>query len=227
MPAVHPTPPIRILVLLSTPLLACGIGAVLGGDPRLRVEQGLPARTAPRGHDVLIADLAGGLALLAASPGARVLVISASCREREVHGALQRGVLGYLMSDCSPDELRAAVLRVAAGGRAICAAAAECLATSLSSAALTSRELQVLALLARGWQNKAIARELCMAVGTVKAHMKMLLAKLGAGSRTEVVSIALQRGLLAPVVPAPAAIAPAAPPRGLEALSEPPATAPR
>jgi DNA-binding NarL/FixJ family response regulator len=61
---------------------------------------------------------------------------------------------------------------------------------------LTAREETILGEMMLGMSNKAIARELALAVGTVKTHVKSILAKLNAGSRTEAVSIAQRRGIL-------------------------------
>jgi DNA-binding NarL/FixJ family response regulator len=70
------------------------------------------------------------------------------------------------------------------------------MADSLTREALTAREAEVLDLLACGQCNKSIARQLDIAVGTVKAHVKAIMAKLDASSRTQAVSVAAQRGLV-------------------------------
>jgi len=70
------------------------------------------------------------------------------------------------------------------------------MATSLRSRPLTDRELQVLSLVMQGLPNKTIARHLRRTVATAKAHVKSILTKLDAASRTEAVAIARQRGLV-------------------------------
>jgi DNA-binding CsgD family transcriptional regulator len=70
------------------------------------------------------------------------------------------------------------------------------MADSLAQPILTLREGEVLALIFRGFDNKEVARALCISVGTVKSHMRGLLGKLGARCRTEAPWIASQRGLI-------------------------------
>jgi two-component system NarL family response regulator len=70
------------------------------------------------------------------------------------------------------------------------------LASQVSGERLTTREMEILALIAPGRSNKAIARELDISEGTVKTHVKSILQKLEATSRTEAVSIGAKRGLV-------------------------------
>ena len=70
------------------------------------------------------------------------------------------------------------------------------LASQVSGERLTERELQTLVLMAEGKSNKIIARTLTISEGTVKTHVKSVLEKLGATSRTEAVSVGARRGLI-------------------------------
>jgi DNA-binding NarL/FixJ family response regulator len=70
------------------------------------------------------------------------------------------------------------------------------LASRISEEELTNRELEILTLLAEGKSNKLIARELNISEGTVKTHVKSILEKLDATSRTEAVAVAARRGLI-------------------------------
>jgi two-component system NarL family response regulator len=70
------------------------------------------------------------------------------------------------------------------------------MADSLTHATLTSRETEVLQLMASGESNKGIARKLQIEVGTVKSHMSAIMTKLGASSRTQAAGIAATRGLV-------------------------------
>ena len=70
------------------------------------------------------------------------------------------------------------------------------MADSLTRATLTSRETEVLSLVAAGQPNKIIARQLRIELGTVKSHMSAIMAKLGASSRTHAARIAASRGLV-------------------------------
>jgi len=88
------------------------------------------------------------------------------------------------------------VRAAAQGRRFLCHAAAQEVANSLTNEALTARERDVLLLLAQGRCNKTIASHLDIAVGTVKAHVRTIMSKLKASSRTEAACIAVARGLL-------------------------------
>lgn len=198
-------PATRVLVMHDTPLLASGVVAALSGQRDLAVALAPPCLDPtdhPAACDVLVADHAVGIAVAERlrqrpRPGrVQVLILTTTHRERDVRIALERGVRGYLLADCSTEELVAGVRRVAQGVRFICAAAAQRMADSLAQEALTAREIDVLCLLARGRPNKLIASELGLAIGTVKAHVKSILNKLGARGRTEAVSVANQRGLV-------------------------------
>jgi DNA-binding NarL/FixJ family response regulator len=74
---------------------------------------------------------------------------------------------------------------------------AQCMASSLTRGALTESEAEILELLASGAYNKSIARQLDIAAGTAKAHVKSIMRKLEATSRTQAVTVAAQRGLVA------------------------------
>lgn len=190
----------------ADPLLALGLGAVLGALPGLDVRRATGADGEPDvAVHVLLTDYAGALRHLAglrchavprALAGARVLVAGASDREHDVRRALEAGVHGYLPLGCGVDELAAAVQALGRGGRYLSMTVAQRMAESLTHEALTARETEVLTLIVRGRCNKTIARELAIAVGTVKAHVKAIMAKLDATSRTHAASIAARRGLV-------------------------------
>ena len=192
-----------VLVLHSEPIVAVGLGAALRRLPEFDVLVGQhdSETTAP---DVVVSDYEHGVQLAAelhaghrwAPRRVGVVVLAARPSEYAVHAALSRGVLGYLVTGCALDELVGAVRAAAAGKRYLCHAVAQQLANGMMNEALTSRERDVLRLLANGRCNKAIANELAIAIGTVKAHVRGIMSKLNATSRTEAASIAAQRGLL-------------------------------
>ena len=186
--------PIRVLIRHSDPLIAAGTAAALADQP------GLAVLDAGADADVLIADYDGALDWLATARSSHtgVLVLSRRDGEAEIRHALQRGARGYLLGHCSLDELVAAVRSVGSGRHHLCTAAAQRLALSLVRTPLTPRETEVLRLMALGLPNKRIASRLAIALGTVKAHIQAILAKLDARSRTEATVIAEQRGLLGP-----------------------------
>lgn len=197
---------VRILVAHANPLIAAGLAAALRGSADFDVEvdagvAGAGAAGEAKGavHDVVVADGETGLrraSALRAGRAPRVLVMCAQLREHEVRRALEHGVHGYLPMDSAIDEFVHGVRTVARGSRYLAASTAQCMADSLTREALTGRETEVLDLLARGQCNKSIARQLEIAVGTVKAHVKAIMAKLDASSRTQAVSVAAQRGLV-------------------------------
>jgi DNA-binding NarL/FixJ family response regulator len=188
-----PASRIQVLVAHPDPLLALGLAAALGTQPGIQV-------VAAGAADVVLTDYAGGLALAGTQPGrtaARILVLAAQDREQEVRTALERGVHGYLLAGSRVDDLLEGIRALAQGQRYLSLAAAQRMADSMTREHLTGREADVLGLLVQGCCNKTIARQLEIAVGTVKAHVKGIMSKLQASSRTQVVSIAMARGLAA------------------------------
>jgi DNA-binding NarL/FixJ family response regulator len=116
--------------------------------------------------------------------------------------ALSRGRVGYLPRDAAPSAIVHAIHSVAAGLVVLAPETVPALVAAPRPAdeppaeALTSRELEVLALLAQGLPNKTIAHRLTISEHTVKFHVGAILAKLGAASRTEAVMLAARQGLL-------------------------------
>jgi two-component system nitrate/nitrite response regulator NarL len=125
---------------------------------------------------------------------ARIIMLTVSDTESDVLAALRAGADGYLLKDMEPEEMLE-LLREATRGRLIISPQlTELLARALRQSAgpqhpdqagLTPREQQILALIAKGYSNKLIARELDLAVGTIKVHVKHLLKKLGLRTRVE------------------------------------------
>ena len=114
----------------------------------------------------------------------------------QVVRALKAGAAGYLLKDKIWKELPETIRIVHSGRRQITPEIAEVLAEHIADDALTEREVQVLRRVATGTGNKIIAVELAVSEATIKAHMKSILAKLGANDRTHAVTIAIQRGIL-------------------------------
>ncbi|SEN49941.1 DNA-binding response regulator, NarL/FixJ family, contains REC and HTH domains [Duganella sp. CF517] len=171
----------------------------------LRDYQDLWLRTAPLDGiepDVIIANYANGLAHLerlrgaATAPPSRVVILTHRHREWEVRTAISAGVRGYLPHDCAAAELVDAVRAVGAGAIHIHPSLLRTVAQGSQRLDLTSREHQVLSLIAQGCCNKIIARELGIEIGTVKSHVKGVFGKLGATARTHAVALANQRGLV-------------------------------
>jgi len=194
---------INVFVWLAEPLLRAGVRATLGNTPLLRVMDS-PEPWGGGAH-VVITDWASALLIAqrvncpgipSLSPHSRILVISSQAREHAVASALRMGVHGVILSRCTADELVAAVQVLAQGSPYVCPEIAQRLAVNCSRDDLTAREEEVLKLLARGQCNKTIARHLGIAVGTVKTHVKGIMSKLEASSRTEAASIAAEKGIV-------------------------------
>lgn len=197
----------RVAVHVShiDPIVAAGLRAALQTQADFDVEGQGPDRTRPCNTlPVVVADYAGGLALVAAFRATAfasaslppVLVVTPPRKAWEVRRALEAGVQGYLSIACDIDELGTAVRSLGAGLRHIDAAAARLLADSIVQEALTPREEAVLRRVADGLGNKAVARDLGIGVGTVKSHLRSIYGKLDATNRTEAVTVAERRGLL-------------------------------
>ena len=190
----------NVIVMHPDPLLALGLTTALRQRDGIRVYL---AGEAPQGvrMDIVITNYEDGLKHAGSGAGGRVLVIALQDREQEVRLALESGVYGYLLVGCKVEEVLEGIRALARGQRYMCLAVAQRIADSMSREALTSRESDVLELLAGGYCNKSIARQLDIAVGTVKAHVKGIMSKLDAASRTQAVSIAVTRGLIGELQP--------------------------
>ncbi len=135
-------------------------------------------------------------AIRAEFPQAHLLVLSSFDGDEDIYRALKAGARAYVLKDSTRAELLAAVRAVAAGQRSLSAAVAERLAERIAGSELTARELAVLRQIVGGRSNKQIASALAISEGTVKTHVKSILAKLGVEDRTEAAILALRRGLV-------------------------------
>lgn len=131
----------------------------------------------------------------------KVLMLTVSDKDRDLHGALDAGADGYLLKNLEPDQLRRAIRQVLAGGgalspeitRRVMAAAAR---GARPAAGLSPREQEVLGELAHGATTAEIAATLHISPNTVKTYVRRILEKLDVSNRTEAVARALSLGLL-------------------------------
>jgi len=130
------------------------------------------------------------------APQAMPLLIVSATQPQMMREALRKGVRGLVSQSAGIDEISSALQAVAEGRRYISARIATLLADSLAQEDLTRRELQVLGLLSQGWCNKTIARDLDVAVGTVKTHVRAIMVKLGSTSRIAAIVEGSRRGLV-------------------------------
>ena len=135
-------------------------------------------------------------AIRKAQPDARVMMLTTYDGDEDIHRAMTAGASGYLLKSIPSKQLEAAVRAVIEGRQYLPPAVAERLAERAAFQTLTARELEVVALIARGLSNKDVARVLSASEFTVKAHVRNILAKLGVETRTEAAMLAVQRGLV-------------------------------
>jgi DNA-binding NarL/FixJ family response regulator len=144
--------------------------------------------------------------LLASRPDASVLMLTINRDDGRVLEAVRAGASGYLLKDAELDEIVAGIRSVAAGLSVLAPAAAGALMTevrreprtfapSTALAALTPRERDVLALLARGCDNAEIGHRLFLSPSTVKHHVSHLLEKLGVENRLQAAAVAIRHDL--------------------------------
>jgi two-component system NarL family response regulator len=135
-------------------------------------------------------------AIRAATPQARIVVLTTYDSDEDIYRGLRAGAMAYLLKDAPAGELLSAIRAVAAGQKRIPSEVAAKLAERMVSPELTARELEVLRLVVEGQSNKEIGAALAIAEGTVRAHLNSIFQKLDALDRTHAVTIAVRRGLV-------------------------------
>nr|WP_202446807.1 response regulator transcription factor [Streptomyces sp. SID5468] len=210
---------VKVVIVDDHPLFRSGLRAALESTPDIRVvaeaeTAGAVADAVARhGPDVVVMDLtlpdASGIEvtrrLVAADPGLPVLMLTMSDDDGSLLAALQAGARGYLVKGAGREEVLSAVRTVAAGGAVFGKGTAERIAALLAGErrrsaerlfpALTARESEVLDLVARGYDNRRIARELVVAEKTVRNHVTRIFEKLHVATRAEAVALARDVGL--------------------------------
>lgn len=213
---------IRVVIADDQGMVRAGLRSLLEGEADIDVvaeaADGEEAVTAVRRHrpDVALMDIRmpnhDGLEatrrLVAEGSSTRILVLTTFDLDEYVFDALRAGASGFLLKDATAEELVSAV-RLLAGGDSLLAPSVtrrvieafgslsrpdERLAAQL--AGLSTRELEVLRLLARGYSNAEIARELVVTGATAKTHVSNVLAKLRLRDRVHAVIFAYESGLV-------------------------------
>ena len=208
---------IRVLIADDHTVVREGIRRILIDHPDISVVGEAPdgnevlRMSAEQRPDVLLLDLAmpgpGFMGVLeqlrSANPGLKVLVLSAHAEDQYARRVLKAGAVGYITKNHSPEELVAAVRRVAGGSRYVSQAMADQLAADLSSPdrppqeLLSNREYQVLALLGAGKSVKEIAASTKLSSKTVSTYRTRLLQKLNLKTTADLIRYALEQGIRA------------------------------
>lgn len=215
--------PIRVLVVDDHFVVRKGVCALLAdaedivvvgeaGDGRQAVEEA--ARCAPQVilMDLDLPEIDGVEAtrrIIAAQPTVGIVVLTSADMDGEVLTAIRAGALGYLAKTSQRQEFLAAIREVAHGEAWLPPRLTRQLLDRIQAPpvdaeamdALTGRESEVVGLLARGWSNRKISRELEISEATVRTHVSHILDKLGVSNRVEAALHAVRSGLAQPEPP--------------------------
>jgi DNA-binding NarL/FixJ family response regulator len=204
---------IRVVLADDHPVVREGLRGMLAAEPDIEVvaECGdgadavrLAAELAP---DVVLMDLrmpgldgVAATARIAARAGSpAVLVVTTYDTDSDILRAVEAGATGYLLKDTPRRELADAVRSAARGETVLAPPVAAKLVTRVrgpAHEALTPREVEVLACVARGLSNVEVGRALFIGEATVKTHLLRVFDKLGVNDRTAAVTVAMARGIL-------------------------------
>jgi DNA-binding NarL/FixJ family response regulator len=205
--------PIRLLIADDHPVVRDGLRAMLATQPDMEVigeaasgteavEQARALRPDVVLMDLQLPELDGPAAIATlrdTQPALHVLVVTTFGSDADITRAIDAGATGYLLKDAPRDQLFTAI-RAAARGESVLSpsVASRVLGRMRAPAeeALSARELEILAAVARGLSNRDIGRQLYVSEATVKTHLLRIFAKLGVDDRTAAVTVALERGII-------------------------------
>jgi len=201
---------VRVFIVDDHPVVLAGLASMLDTQPTIKVvgsaccgEDAVDLlRITPA--DVLLVDLRmpgmSGidtlLALRSNSIQIHPIILTSYDTDEDVYRAVQAGAQGYLLKDAPQREMLEAIEAVASGRRYFPSNIAARLAERMTRTDLTSRELEVLQVLARGLTNKEIAGVLRISVNTVRNHVNSIIEKLEVSDRTEAATTAIRHGLI-------------------------------
>ena len=208
--------PIQILIVDDHPIVRVGVAAMIARYDELRVsglagsgEEALEQYAKNR-PDIVLLDLRlpgmSGLETLQIirknDPRARIVILTTYDGDEDIHRAMLAGAKGYLTKGLPPETLLEAIRKVYADGIYIPSPILISLAQRTADSCLSTRECEVLQLMAEGNSNKGIAERLGIRVSTVKCHISVILTRLNANDRTQAVIIGQNRGFMHPSKPA-------------------------
>ena len=216
--------PIRVLVVDDHALFRRGLQMVLEQEPDIEVvaeasdgAEAVERAAAETLPDIVLMDVRmprrGGIdactAIHEAVPSAKIIMLTISDEEADLYDAIKAGAMGYLLKEISIEEVAAAIRAVHGGQSLISPSMASKLLTEFASMIkktddrqqvptprLTDREMEVLKLVAKGMNNRDIAKQLFISENTVKNHIRNILEKLQLHSRMEAVVYAVREKLL-------------------------------
>jgi two-component system NarL family response regulator len=205
-----PVGPITILVADDHPVVREGLVTMIERQSNLQVVaqagNGREAvdRFLDRRADVGLLDLRmpvmngveAVIAIREQQPGARLLILTTYHGQEDIYRALRAGALGYLLKDAPAEELIESIRAVSVGKTWIPPTVGAMLAKRVTDRELTTREKQVLGILAVGKSNKEIGVACNISEATVKVHVTHILEKLKVSGRTEAINVAVRRGLV-------------------------------
>lgn len=204
---------VRILIADDHPVVRTGLGGMIAGERDLEVvaeaADGSEARRLASRHrpDVVLMDLKmpemDGVSATATireeQPDVQVLVLTTYNSDADILKALEAGATGYLLKDAPKEELFDAIRNAAEGKSSLTPDVASRVVERMrvpQEQSLSSRETEILELVAAGTSNKEIAKTLWVSETTVKSHLLHAFEKLGVDDRTAAVTTALKRGLI-------------------------------
>lgn len=201
---------IKVLLADDHLVVRMGIAAIISFEKDLTVvgsaDNGEDAVRLAREKrpDVILMDLMmpkkngvdATIEILAKNPSAKILVLTTFGTSQDIMKVMDAGAMGAIVKTSDQSEIIAAIRTVAAGGRVISDEIRNAMSAASSTPRLSTRQIEVLNLVAKGFPNHDVARILGISVNSVKDHLKNIYSILDVSSRTEAASLAINLNLI-------------------------------